>query len=138
MSLKSSHIIRELVHMEKPFEFAYGSKSNCTSINERFFNLEGCLHSRQNNEIKTLPPFGNELLTQSKNISMTSCHIMYPLKKNYLCDYVTRCIMSNRLILDETIMNIIPIKKLAHRNEENDSIFKNIESNIILIDRGSL
>ena len=35
-SLKSSYIIGEFVHMKKPFEFAYGFKSHCTSINERF------------------------------------------------------------------------------------------------------
>ena len=43
-SLKSSHIIVEFVPMKKPHDFMYGFKSQFTSINEQFSNLEGCLH----------------------------------------------------------------------------------------------
>ena len=45
-SLKSSHIIAEFLPMKEPHEFMYGFKSQCTSINEQFSKLEGCLHSR--------------------------------------------------------------------------------------------
>ena len=65
-SLKSSHIIGEFVQMKKPFDFAYEFKSQCTSINERFYKLEGCLHSIPKNKIKTFTPFGNEFLPPSK------------------------------------------------------------------------
>ena len=68
-SLKYSHIIREFVQMKKPFEFLYGFKSHCTSINERFYKFEGCLHSTLNNKIKTFPRFDNELLPPSKKNS---------------------------------------------------------------------
>ena len=64
--LKSSHIIGEFLQTKKTFEFAYGFKSKCTSINERFSKLEGCLRSRTNIYKKTFPPFGNELLPPSK------------------------------------------------------------------------
>ena len=52
--------------MEKPFEFAYGFKAHCTSINERLSRLEGCLHSTWNNKINQLTPFGNEFLLPKK------------------------------------------------------------------------
>ena len=42
-SLKYSHIIGEFLQMQKQFVFAYGFKSHCTSINERFSKLEGYL-----------------------------------------------------------------------------------------------
>ena len=35
-SLQYSHIIRNVLQMKKPFELAYGFKSNCTYINKRF------------------------------------------------------------------------------------------------------
>ena len=38
-SLKCSHIIGEFVQMEKPFQFVYGFKSHCTSINELLYKL---------------------------------------------------------------------------------------------------
>ena len=92
-SLKISHIIGKLVQMKKPFDFEYGFKSNCTSINERLSKLEGFLHSRPRNKRKTLPPFGNELLPPSKSISLTGCPIIYPLNHKDLCDYHPICIM---------------------------------------------
>ena len=52
--------------MEKPFEFAYEFISHCTSINERFSKLEGCLHSIWKNKINIFPPFGNEFLPPLK------------------------------------------------------------------------
>ena len=102
------------MHREKPFEFAYGFKSHHTSINERFSELEGCLHSSRKNKIKTFTPFGTEFLPQSKNISFTDFPIMYPLKKKDIYDYDPRCIMSIGLMFDDIIMNIIRNKKLAH------------------------
>ena len=47
-SLQTFHIIRAFVQTKKPFEFAYGFKSHCTSINENFSKLEGCLQSLPN------------------------------------------------------------------------------------------
>ena len=115
-SLKSSHIIGGFVHMKKPFEFTYGFKSNCTSINERFSKLEGCPHSILKNKINTSPPFGNEFLPPPKNISLTYCPIMYPSKQKYICNYYPICIMSSGLMFDDIIMNIISNKKLARHN----------------------
>ena len=67
------------MQMKKTLEFTYGFKSHFTSINERFYKVEVCLRSIRKNNIKTFPPFGNELLPPSKNIYLTSCPIMYPL-----------------------------------------------------------
>ena len=61
--------------------------------------------------MKTFPPFGNELLPPSKNISLTDCPIMYPLKQKYLCYYDPRCIMSSGLMFYEIIVDIISNKK---------------------------
>ena len=105
------------MQMKKPFDFAYEFKSQCTSINERFYKLEGCLHSIPKNKIKTFTPFGNEFLPPSKNISLTACPIMYPLKQKYLCDYDPGCIISSGLVFDYIILNIISNKKLARHNE---------------------
>ena len=55
-------ILSENLCIEKPFEFVYGFKSHCTSINELFYELEGYLHSRPKNKINTFPPFSNEFL----------------------------------------------------------------------------
>ena len=52
--------------MKKPYEFAYGFKSHCTSISERLSKLEGCLNSIRKNKMKKFPPFGNEFLPPSK------------------------------------------------------------------------
>ena len=60
-SLQSYYIIRELVQTKKPFELAYGFKSNFTSMNERFSNLEYFLQSIPKIQRKIFPPFGNEL-----------------------------------------------------------------------------
>ena len=106
-SLKSSHIIGQFVSMKKPHDFMYMFKSQCKSINERFSKLEGCLNSKRKNKMKTFPPFGNEFLPPSKNISLTDCHIMYPMKQKDICDYDPICIMSTGLLSDEIIMDII-------------------------------
>ena len=100
--------------------------------------LEGCLHSRRNNKINKFPPFGNELLTISKNISFTARPIMYPLKQKDLCGYDHICILSSGLVFDDIIMNIIRNNKLAHPTEENDCIFTQNYNNILYMYRGSL
>ena len=122
--------------MEKPFAFAYGFKAHCTSINERFSKLEGCLRSIRKIKIKKFPPFGNELLSPSKHISLTACLIMHPSKQKYICDYYHRCIISSGLLFDDIIMNIIRNKKLAHPIEENDCLFTQIENHTIYMYRG--
>ena len=38
-SLKISHITGEMLPIKKPFDFEYGFKSHCTSINKRFSKL---------------------------------------------------------------------------------------------------
>ena len=111
-SLQSSHNILEFVQTNKPFELAYGFKSHCTYINERFSKLEGCLQSRPKIMRKKFPPFGNEFLPPSKTISLTGCPIIYPLKHKYLCDYYPRCIMLSGLMFNDIIVNIIRNKKL--------------------------
>ena len=113
-------------------------KSHSTSINEILSKLEGCLHSRRKNKIRTFPPFVNEFLPPSKNIPLTDLPIMYPLKQKDLYDYDPRCIMSSGLMIDDIIMNIIRNKKLSHPTEENDCLFTHIENNIIYMYRGSL
>ena len=80
ISLKYSHSIGEFLKMKEPHDFLYGFKSQCTSINERFSKLEGCLHSIQKNKSKRFPPLGNEFLPPSKNTTLTNYHIMYPMK----------------------------------------------------------
>ena len=78
-SQKSSHIVGEFVPMKKK-DIQSVFKSQCTSINERFSKLEGCLNSRQNKS-KTFPPLENEFLPLSKNITLKKHHIIYPMKK---------------------------------------------------------
>ena len=124
--------------VKNTFDFAYQFKSHCTSINERSSKLEGFLHSIYKNKMKTFPPFGNEFLPPSKNISLTDCPIMHPMKHKDLCGYDIICIMSSGLMFDNIIMNIINNKKLARHNEENDFLFTNIENNIIYMYMGSL
>ena len=92
-SLQSSGFIRELVKTKKPFGLAYGFKSHCTSINERFYELEDCLQSRPNNQNKIIPTFCYELLPPSRNIILKGRPILYPLKQKDLCDYNPTCIM---------------------------------------------
>ena len=87
----------------------YGFKSQCTSIDERLSKLEGCIHSRRKNKLNTFPPLDNELLPQSKNITLTNYHVMYPMKQKYLCEYATRYIISSGLMFDDIIMGIIRI-----------------------------
>ena len=111
----------------------YGFKSQYTSINEQFYKLEGCLHSRRKNKLKTFPPFGNEVLPPSKNITLTDYHIIYPMKQNYLYDYG-----SSGLMFDYIIMYIIRNNKLSHPTEENVCLFTHIENNIIYMYRGHL
>ena len=65
-SLKSSQIIGEFVPMKEPHDFICGFMYQCTSINEQFSKLEGCLNSIQKNKLKTFPPLGNEFLPPSK------------------------------------------------------------------------
>ena len=48
-SLKYSHTIGEFVPMKERNDFMYRCISQCTSINERLYKLEGCLHSRRKN-----------------------------------------------------------------------------------------
>ena len=68
-SIKYFHIIGSFVPMKEPHDFMYGFKYQCTSINEKFYKLEGFLHSRGKNKSKTFPPLGNELVPPSKNIT---------------------------------------------------------------------
>ena len=97
-SLKSSHMIGESGPMKEPHDFMYGYKSQCTSINERLYKLEVCIHSRRKNKSKIFPPLGNELLTPSKNINLKNYHIMYLMKQKDLYDYDPRYIMSSGLM----------------------------------------
>ena len=66
-------------------------------MNELIYKLKGYLYPRPNNKINTFPPFGNEFLPPSKNISFTVCPIIYPLKNNDIYDYDPKCIMSSGL-----------------------------------------
>ena len=106
-SLKFSHIIGEFMTMKKQHDFLYGFKPQCTFINDRFSELEGCLHSRRKKKSKTFPPLGNEFLPPSKNITLKNDHIIYPMKQKDLCDYDPICIMSSGLIFYEIIMGTI-------------------------------
>ena len=117
-SLKYPHILGEFVGMKKTHDFMYGLKSQCSSIKEIFSKLGGCLHSRPKNKLKTFPPFRNEFLPPSKNITLKDYHMMYPMKQKYLCDYDHICIMSSGLIFDYIIMVIIRNNKLAHPTEK--------------------
>ena len=123
---------------EKPFNFVYRIKLHRKSINGRLSRLEGGLHSIMKNKIKTFTPFGNELLTPSKNISLAAFPIIYPMKQKDLYDYYPRCTMPSGLRFYKIIMNIIRNTKLARHNEENDCLFTQIENNIIYIYRRSL
>ena len=116
----------------------YRFKSQCASINELFYKLEGCLSSRQKNKLKKFLPISNEFLPPSKNITLTDNHIMYPMKQKNICEYYTRCIMSIGLIFDDVIMDIIRNNKLAHPTEENNFLFTNIENKIVYMYRESL
>ena len=93
--------------MKKPHDFLYGFKSQCKSINERLSKLEGFIHSRQKNKLKTFPPLGNEFLPPSKHITLKNDHIIYPMKQKDLCDYDPRCIMSIGLMFDDIIIGKI-------------------------------
>ena len=113
--------------MEKPFDFAYGFKSYCKSINERFSKLEGFLRSRPNINRNIFTPFGNQFLPPSKTFPLKGYPILYPLKQKDLCYYDPRCIMASGLMFDDIIINIIRNKKLERHNEEDDfflQIFK--------------
>ena len=119
------------MQIKKPFEFVYGFKSHCTSINECFYKLEGCLQLRPNIKRKTFPPFGNEFLPPSKTISLTCWPIIYPLKQKDLCDYYPSCIISSGFMFDHIIMNIMRIKKLERHNEEAGFFNKDWKQKII-------
>ena len=106
-SLKSFHIIGEFMAMKKQHDCLYEFKSQCTSINERFSKLDGCLHSRRKNKSKTFPPLGNEFIPPSKNVTLKNDHNIYPIKQKDICDYDPRCIMSSGLMFDEIIIGTI-------------------------------
>ena len=108
--------------MKKQHDILYGFKSQCTSINERFSKLEGCLNSRQNKS-KTFPPLENEFLPPSKNITLKKDHIIYLIKNKDPCDYDPRCIMSSGLMFDDIIMGTIKRNELPHHTEETDFVF---------------
>ena len=95
----------------------YGFKSQFTSINERLYELEGCLHSRPKNKLKTFPPLGKEFLLPSKNITLTNDHIIYPKRRKDLCDYDPRCIMSSGLMFDDILMGIIRKNESPNRTK---------------------
>ena len=58
---------------------------------------------------------------------------MYLLKQKDLCDYDPGYIMSSALMFDDTIMNIISNKKLAHTIEKNDCLFTYIEKHHLYV-----
>ena len=88
-------------------------KSQCTSINERFYKLEGYIHSRKN-KLKTFPPLQNEFLPPSNKITLKRNHFIYPMKNMGLCDYDPRCIMSIGLMFDDIIMGTIKRNEFPH------------------------
>ena len=122
-SLKYSHIIGEFIPMKKHYYFLYGFKYHCTFINEQYYKLEGCIYSIRKNKMKTFPPFDNEFLPPSKNITLTDYYIMYPMKQRDICNYYPRCIISSGLLFDDIIIDIIKNNILAHPTEENDCLF---------------
>ena len=93
--------------MKKQHDFLYGFKYQCISINERFSKLEGFLHSRRKNRLKTFPPLENKFLPPSKNITLKKDHIFYPMKQKDLCDYDPVYIMSSGSMFDDIIMGTI-------------------------------
>ena len=72
--------------------------------------------------MKTFPPFDNEFLPPSKNITLTDYYIMYPMKQRDICNYYPRCIISSGLLFDDIIIDIIKNNRLAHPTEENDCL----------------
>ena len=137
-SFKYSHSIGEFMPMKKQHDFLYGFKFQGKSIHERFSNLEGCLHSRRKNRLKTFSSLENELLPSSKNITLKKDHIIYPVKQKDLCDYDPRFIMSSGLMFDDIIMGIIKNNEFPHPTEEKDFVFTQIDNNIIYMYRESL
>ena len=103
--------------MKTSFDIEYGFKSQCTSINERLFKLGDCLQSIQSNQRNIFPPFGNEFLPPSRNISLKGCPIIYPLKQKDLCDYNPRCLISSDLMFNDIIINILRNKQLECHEE---------------------
>ena len=114
--------------MNKPFSIAYGFKSHCTSIHERFSKLEDFLQFWKMNQRNIFPPFGNEFFTPSRNIILKGCPILYPLKQKFICDYNSRCIISSFLIFNDIIMNILRNKKIEFHEEKDDCFLTNIEN----------
>ena len=76
-SLQSTPFIRELVQTKRPFGIVYGFRSHCTSIDECFFKLEDCIKSIQNNQRNIFPPFDNEFLPPSTNITLKGHPIIF-------------------------------------------------------------
>ena len=115
---------QKIVDMKKSFGYAYGFKFNCTSNNERLSKLEDCFQSRPNNERNIFPPFGNEFLPPSRNITLKGRPIIYPSRHKDLYNYNLRCLMSSGLMFNDTIMNILKNKKLECYDEEDDFFYK--------------
>ena len=103
--------------MKKLFYSKYGFKSNRTSINERLYKLEDCLQSIPNNQRKIVPPFGNEFLPLSRDFTLKVSPILYPLRRNDICDYYPKCLNSSGLRFDDIITNILRNKKLESHDE---------------------
>ena len=85
---------------------------------------------------KTFPPFGNEFLPPSKTISLTGFPIIYPFKYKDICNYDHLFIMSNGLMLDDIIMNIIRNKKLERHNEEDDLFLQKLKTTTFICTGG--
>ena len=60
------------------------------------------------------------------------------MKQKDLCYYYPRCIMSSGLMFNDIIMGTIKINEFPHPTAEKDCVFKQIDSNIIYMYRGSL
>ena len=63
---------------------------------------------------------------------------LYPLKQKDICDYNSRCFISNGLMFDDIIMSMNVNNELDYHVEIVDNYFKKIVNNIIFMYKGSL
>ena len=82
--------------------------------------------------------FDNELLASSKQLKLCPRDIIFPIKKEDICDYNPRCFMSSGLMLDDIIMDLFTDITKQKMDSVKKDLFSKIQDDTIYLYKGSL
>ena len=114
------------------------SKTNCSSIEQRFKKLGDGLLSKIGNNKHTFPLFDNDFLASSNQIKLKSTDYIFPIKQDDMCDYNPLCFISSVMMLDNINMNIFTQSTKNTTEADQEHLFSRSKDDAIQLYKVSM